>query len=243
MDLTQRTASPGYFEAAGTPLIAGRLFTPRDNRGYDDKHLNIGPVLISQSAAREAPVEPMIYLPLFDGDDIYIVAHTVRNPETTISVLQSAIHRLDPDLPVHYIRTPRQIAAESTAGRQFSLVLFAGLAVVLGAVGLYGVVSYAVSRCPDEIGIQMALGANRAGISRMILLQGMKPAFSGIVIGLVGAVFLTRTLQTMLFGVGAIDPVMFAAVLFVLPFVVALACTVPAYRASRIDPMTALRTE
>ncbi len=116
-----------------------------------------------------------------DGDDkdIYVIAHTTRNPDVEISALQNAIHSVDPDLPIHDIRTINQIAAESTADRQFSLVLltlFAALAVVLAAVGLYGVVSYGVSQRVSEIGIRMALGATGIGISRAILLQGMKPA-------------------------------------------------------------------
>lgn len=194
------------------------------------------------------PVEPTVYMPLLDGDsnDVYIVAHTTRNPDTEIAALQKTIHRLDLSLPVHDVRTIQQIAAESTADRQFSLVLlslFAGLALVLAAVGLYGVVSYAVSERTNEIGIRMALGATRTGISRTVLLQGMKPAITGIAAGLIGAAFLTSTLQTMLFGVDAVDPVTFTAVPLVLLGIVALACTLPAYRASRIDPLTALRVE
>lgn len=295
MDLTTRSASPGYFQAAGISLLAGRPFTLRDTRGYDDAHPGIDPVLISQSAVDKffhgidpigryldygtdigpplprpdhhpfprlqvigivtdilvdpaTPVGPTVYMPLQDGDsqDVYVVAHTTRNPDAAISALQNAIHGLDPDLPIHDIRTVDQIAAESTADRQFSLVLltlFALLAVVLAAVGLYGVVSYGVSQRVAEIGIRMALGATGAGISRSILLQGMKPAAIGIVAGLIGAAFLTSTLKTMLFGVDRIDPATFLMVPFVLLAIVILACTVPAYRASRIDPITALRTE
>ena len=294
MDLITLGAGPGYFKAAGIPLIAGRIFTPRDNRGYDNLRPGVDPVLISAGTAKKffsgidpigqfldigtdagpppappgrpfprlqivgvvgdvladpaTPIEPTIYMPLFDGDsnDLYIVAHTARNPETEIAALQNTIHRLDPSLPVHDIRTIQQIAAESTADRQFSLVLlslFAGLALLLAAVGLYGVVSYGVSQRISEIGIRMALGATRTGISRTVLLQGMKPALAGLFTGLIGAAVLTRTLQTMLFGVGAVDPATFITVPFVLLFVIVLACTIPAFRASRIDPLTALRME
>ncbi len=294
MDLEKRDVDPGYFRAAGIPLLKGRVFTPEDDRGYEDKRPRIDPVLISESTAKkffgslnplgqriaygsdagtsgddpiqaaivyqvigivgdilpspDQPAEPELYRPLYDGDsrDIYIVAHTAGDPRAVISSLRGLIHRLNPDLPVHDVRTIQQIAAESTAGREFSLILlslFAGLALVLASIGLYGVVSYAVSQRTNEIGIRMALGATGLGISRAILLQGMRPALAGIVTGLICAAFLTRTLQTMLFGVGAGDPVTFLAVPFVLLFVVALACTIPAYRASRIDPMTALRTE
>ena len=294
MDLTYRYADPGYFQAAGIPLIGGRLFTPKDNRGFDDQHPQMDPVLISASAARKffggldpigqhlafgtdagltpinpslpsprleiigvvgdvlidtaKPIEPTIYYPLLDGDskDIYLVAHTAGDPQAVVSAITNSIHRLNPDLPVHDIRTLNQIAAESTADRRFSLVLlslFAGLALLLAAVGLYGVVSYAVSQRTDEIGIRLALGASRFNVSRMILLQGMKPALAGIITGLIGAAALTRTLQSLLFDVGAMDPITFFIVPFVLLFVVVLACTIPAYRASRIDPMTALRAE
>lgn len=294
MDLTTRSASPGYFKAAGISLLAGRLFTLRDTRGYNDAHPNVDPALISQSGVDKffhgidpigryldrgsdigpitappghpyprlqiigivsdilvdpaTPVQPTVYMPLQDGDarDLYVVAHTTRNPESAISALQNAIHSLDPDLPIHDIRTVDQIAAESTADRQFSLVLltlFAALAVVLAAVGLYGVLSYGVSQRVSEIGIRMALGATGVGISRSILLQGMKPAIVGIIAGLIGAAFLTSTLKAMLFGVDRIDPATFVAVPVVLLMIVILACTIPAYRASRIDPITALRTE
>lgn len=294
MDLTTLSASPEYFKAAGIPLIAGRLFTPRDNRGYDDRHPNVDPVLISETTARRfftgidpigqfldigtdagpvpappdrpfprfqivgvvgdvledpaTPIRPAIYSPILDGDsnDLYIVAHTARNPNSEISALRSTIYHLDPSLPVHHIRTIRQIAAESTADRRFSLVLlslFAGLALLLAAVGLYGVVSYGVSQRISEIGIRMALGATPGGISRTVLFQGMKPALIGIVAGLIGAALLTRTLQTMLFGVDAVDPITFITVPVVLLFVIMLACTIPAFRASRVDPLTALRIE
>ena len=296
MDLTYRRADPGYFKAAGIPLLKGRVFTERDNKGYDEKHPNIDPVLISESTAKAffrnidpigqrlhygtdagpvrsnsdpnhpdptmqiigvvgdvltdpaAPVESTIYLPLLDGDsnNFYVFAHTSRSPEAMVSSIRAIIHRLDPDLPVHDIRTIKQIAAKSTADRQFSLVLlglFAGIALLLAAVGLYGVVAYAVSQRTGEIGIRMALGAARTDVSRMVLLQGMKPALAGIGCGLLCAAFVTRALQSMLFGIGAVDPITFLAVPVVLLFVVGLACTIPAYRASRIDPTTALRSE
>src|SRR5207237_10834431 len=123
------------------------------------------------------------------------------------------------DLPVHDVRTIDEIAIESTARRQFSLVLigfFASLAVLLAAIGLYGVVSYAVSQRTAEIGIRMALGAAGREVSRMVLIQGMKPALVGIIGGLFGAALTSRVLRSMLFGIGANDPLTFAAVRVVL---------------------------
>jgi predicted permease len=199
-------------------------------------------------ASIDEPVQETVYMPLLDGysNEIYIFAHTMSDPRSVISAIRSEISRLDRDLPVHDVRTSDEIAIESTARRQFSLVLislFAGLAVLLAAIGLYGVVSYAVSQRTAEIGIRMALGAARREVSRMVLIEGMKPALVGIVIGLFVAALASRALRSMLFGVGANDPLTFAAVPLVLIFVVVFACTIPALRATKINPTIALRAE
>jgi putative ABC transport system permease protein len=122
-------------------------------------------------------------------------------------------------------------------------VAFAVLAVLLAAIGLYGVVSYAVSQRSAEIGIRMALGATSADVNRLVVIQGLKPAIVGIGLGLVAAVFATRLLTTLLFGVTPMDPLTFSLVTPLLLGIAALACYLPAMRASRVDPTIALRTE
>jgi putative ABC transport system permease protein len=153
---------------------------------------------------------------------------------------------LDPDLPITKVRTFAQINAQQTHDRRFSatlLVLFAGVALLLAAVGLYGVVSYAVTQRTSEIGIRMALGASRVAVSRLILLDGMKPAAIGLAVGIFASVALARVIQSLLVGISTLDAVTFFGVTLILAATVALACLVPAIRATRIDPTVALRTE
>ncbi len=194
----------------------------------------------------EEPVKETLYSPLLDGGatEMYLIAHSSADARSVIAGIRAEIRRLDHDLPVHDVRTIDEIAIESTSQRKFSLVLlglFAGLALVLAAIGLYGVVSYAVSQRTAEIGIRMALGAARPEVSRMVLIEGMKPALAGIVLGLLGATAVSHALRGMLFGIGANDPLTFIVVPVVLMIVVGMACTIPALRATRIDPTIALR--
>jgi putative ABC transport system permease protein len=138
------------------------------------------------------------------------------------------------------------LVGRSTADRRFTLSLFVGfaaLAVLLAAIGLYGVVSYAVSQRTAEIGVRMALGATGADVSRLVVMQGLKPALAGVGIGMVAAFFAARLLRTLLFGVTPVDPLTFAIVPPALLAVAALACYVPALRAVRLDPTRALRAE
>ena len=121
--------------------------------------------------------------------------------------------------------------------------LFSGLAVVLAAVGVYGVLSFAVSQRKGEIGVRMALGASASDVSRLILLQGMKPALGGIALGMVGAWLAAQVLKSLLFGVAPSDPLTFATVPVLLGIMAAVACYLPAWRASRIDPTQTLRAD
>jgi len=139
-----------------------------------------------------------------------------------------------------------RVLADSIAAKRFSMTLlaaFAGIALLLAAVGIYGVLSYLVGQRTREIGVRMALGAQPVDVLRMVLADGARMTLAGICIGLVAALGLTRLMSSMLFGVKPTDPLTFAAVAVVLGAIALLACLVPAQRAMRVDPMVALRYE
>ena len=184
---------------------------------------------------------------IFDGWPWFmVVAHT---PSATYSVapeVRRALAEVDPGLPLFQVRTMNEIVAEHASGQQFLaglLGLFAGLAIVLAGVGIYGVLSYLVSQRSREIGIRMSLGATRAGVLAMTLKQGMRLAIFGFALGLVGAFAAAKLLASVLHEVRPRDPGILLLALVVLAAVVLAACYLPAQRASKVDPMEALRQE
>jgi predicted permease len=196
--------------------------------------------------ALEVPARPALYRPLLDlgATGATILVHTAVEPLSAASSIANAVHGLDPGLPVAQVRTMDDLVGRSTADRRFTLSLFVGfaaLAMVLAAIGLYGVVSYTVSQRTAEIGVRMALGATRADVSRLVVMQGLRPALAGVAVGAVAAFFAARLLRTLLFGVTPLDPLTFALVPPALLAIAALACYVPALRAVRLDPTRALR--
>jgi ABC-type antimicrobial peptide transport system permease subunit len=178
----------------------------------------------------------------------YHFTAVVRSEIDSASVISSArkiMHRLDPEIPPSF-DTLDQVLSNSLKARRFNLTLvgvFAGTALLLAMAGLYGVMAYAVSRRTGEFGVRTALGASRGNILRLVLGQGIVTALTGVAIGLAGALALTRTLQSLLFGLSATDPLTFAVVALALVLVALLACYVPARRAAKVDPMVALRYE
>jgi predicted permease len=190
-----------------------------------------------------------LYLPQSQhvGRAMNVVVRTNRaHPEGLTASVAHELHELDRDLPMYGVRTMAQRVEESLARRRFStwmLALFASLALALAAIGVYGVMSYLVSQGTREIGIRMALGATRQGILGLVVRQGMVLAMTGVAIGLVGALLLTRVLNSLLFGVGVTDPLTFATISLVLAAVALVASYIPARRTARIDPMIALRCE
>jgi putative ABC transport system permease protein len=160
--------------------------------------------------------------------------------------VRSAVHQIDKDLPIFSIRTMEQLIGNSVASRKLSMFLlisFAGLALLLAAVGLYGVISYSVTQRTQEIGIRMALGASQRDVLGMVVTQASRLAAIGLGIGLVLALALAGLISKMLFGVRPSDPLTFACILLLLAAVALLASYIPARRASKVDPMVALRYE
>jgi len=175
-----------------------------------------------------------------------LVVRTSGDPSALAPAIRRIVSSMDHGVPVSQVQTMEEVVAQSTAAPRFYLLLlsaFAVVAVVLAAVGIYGVMSYSVSRRTNEIGIRMALGAKPRDVGRLIVGQGMAVAVGGAVVGLVGALGLTRLMSSLLYGVGASDPATFLVVSLLLGAVALAASYIPARRATRIDPLTALRCE
>jgi ABC-type antimicrobial peptide transport system permease subunit len=163
-----------------------------------------------------------------------------------LPAVRNEIWALDSRLPVSNVQTGRELLTDASARTTFTMVMLgiaAFVALLLGTIGVYGVISYIVSQRLREFGIRLAIGAERTHIQRMVVGQGLKVAAIGVAVGLVGGLALTRLMQALLFGVSATDPLTFAAVSVVLLGVSAFAAYLPARRASSVDPATALRHE
>jgi predicted permease len=189
-----------------------------------------------------------VYLPSYGSGSSYMffAIHTTMPKEALVPMVRATLSNLDPSLPLSTIQTMEEIVAASTATRRFTVILlgaFAGLALILALVGIYGVMSYSVSRQTAEIGVRMALGATNDRVLRQILLKGMKPVVVGIAVGLVAALLLSRLMTNLLFGVTARDPLTYAAVAALLAVTAVLACIIPARQALRVDVVSALRAE
>ena len=195
---------------------------------------------------KKAPMQ--IYLPeaQFPTQFMTLVVRTSSDPAGMTAAVRNEILAIDKDQAVYQIATMDQLLADSISLRRFSMMLliaFAGVAVTLAAVGIYGVISYSVTQRTHEIGVRMALGANRKNIVKLVVGQGLILTLTGIGIGLAGAFGVTRVMEGLLFGVSATDPVTFAVISVVLAGVALGACFLPAWRASKVDPMIALRYE
>jgi putative ABC transport system permease protein len=189
-----------------------------------------------------------LYRPLLQGSIgvMSVVAHTTADPDVFAANLRKIVASVDPDTPVDDIRTMEQLISTSVAQPRFTMLLltiFATVALILGAVGIYGVIAYTVSQRTQEIGVRMALGASKEDVLRLVVRQGATLALIGVTIGLAAALATTRVLKNMLYGVSATDAATFTAVPLILMAVALLASYIPARRATRVDPVSALRAE
>jgi predicted permease len=180
------------------------------------------------------------------GRTVFLAVRTAGDPSAVVSGVRRVVINLDPELPVYALRELNDAVSATVAPRRFNMFLlavFAALAVLLAAVGIYGVMSYSVNQYTHEIGIRMALGATAKSVVRMVLRQGMTLAFTGVAIGVGAAFALTRVMKSLLFGVEPVDPLTFIGVSLLLALIAFAATYLPARRATRIDPIEALRYE
>lgn len=197
----------------------------------------------------DAKTQPAYYLPFAQnswGDMSLVVRSSATDPAALVPAVRGELRALDPELPLAGVRTMDERLTRSVAEPRFRtllLAVFSAMALLLAAVGIYGVMSYMVAQRTHEIGVRVALGAQVADVLRLVVGQGMRLVFLGLLLGLTGALLLTRVLSGLLFGVSTTDPLTFAFVPLLLAFVSLIACLVPARRAARVDPMMALRHE
>jgi ABC-type antimicrobial peptide transport system permease subunit len=179
-------------------------------------------------------------------NSVTVVMHTTRDPFAAVADARRGIKELDPDLALSSIKTLDQVVSESVAQPRFYMVLlavFAGVAVLLSAIGIYGVIAYLVGQRSREIGIRLALGASQATVIRMIARDGAIMTAAGIGVGLLGAFALTRSMTALLFDVKPSDPVTYLAVTALLAAVALAASCIPALRAAHVDPALTMRAE
>jgi putative ABC transport system permease protein len=205
----------------------------------------VGVVADVKQYGLDAAPKPAIYVPVaqWPTSAMTLVVKTRTAPESSIVSIRREIRIVDPDQAVFSIRTMEQLLAESISLRRFSMILlgvFAALALLLAAIGIYGVIAQSVAQRTREIGIRMALGAQSGDVLRMVVRQGMTLTLLGVGAGLIGAYALTKLIAKLLFGVAPNDPVTFGAIALLLLSVSLLACYLPARRAAKLDPMIAL---
>ena len=198
---------------------------------------------LNQDSMRVQGYFPFLQIP---NGGMTVIIKGSSDPNQMMAAVRQQIKGIDPDQPIYSVRTMHEIRAESVASERLNLTLlsiFAGLALALAIVGIYGVMSYAVTQRTHEIGIRMAIGAQSKHVFQMILGQGMALALIGVGLGLIGAFALTRLMTTMLFGIEPTDPLTFGAIAILLTTVALLACYIPGRRATKVDPVVSLRYE
>ena len=217
--------------------------------GEDEKWITIvGVVADTKLYGLDNPARLEVYSPYRQraSADMNLVVRSAVDPASLTSAIRATVAAIDKDQPIFDVHTMQQLVDDSISTRRLTLVLlgiFSALALILAAIGIYGVMAYSVALRTQEIGIRIALGAQQKDVLRLILGQGARIAFFGVAIGLVAAAALARLLSSLLFSVSAGDPITFAAVSILLAAIALLACYIPARRALRVDPIIALRYE
>ncbi len=275
------TATPEFFRALGTPLVAGRFFTDADKHGApavivineamarkywphegavgrritfednpkpDDWMTVVGVVGDVKDRPNSPAAEPGFWWPHAQAafHDMAVVVRFDSDPGAMTTSLRNEVHRLNPGLAIAHVQLMDQIVEESVAAPRMEFVLvglFGALAILLAAMGTYGVIAYAVSQRTTEFGLRMALGAQRGDLMRMVLAQGARLVVPGAIAGVVLALVLGRAMKSLIYGVRPDDPITFVAVAGLVLVVALVASYVPARRASKADPMRALRAE
>jgi predicted permease len=268
----QRSASSDYFRTMEIPLIKGRFFTEHDMPNapqvciidqkfaerfwpHDNplgKHLGdpknrmeiVGVVGVVKEYGLDVDPRMAFYRPGRGGE--YFVARTSIDPSAAAQSIVRALHQADPARPIYEVRTMQDRMSDSLARQRFSTIMlgaFSVFALILAALGVYGVMSYLVTQSRHDIGLRIALGAQRSAILWLVVRQGMELAGAGILVGIIGALALTRVMSSLLFGVSARDFATFSAVPLILAAIALIATYVPAWRATEVDPMMVLREE
>ena len=235
--------------------LADRVFGDEDPLGkrllvLDGKpHEIVGIAGDARQWGLDRPADPEIYFPFSQisfTSESTLVVRTTGDPAGLVGAVRNAVRDASSDAPVFRVKTMMEVMANSTAQQRFNTVLmtvFAAVALVMAAIGLYGVISYSVTQRTHEIGVRMALGASTGDVVKLVVGQGMLLASAGVAVGLGAALALTRLLSSLLFGISPTDPITFAVISLILTAVALAACFVPARRATKVDPMIALRYE
>jgi ABC-type antimicrobial peptide transport system permease subunit len=208
----------------------------------------VGVVADEKQDGMDKPALPQAYVGILQqaSNPLTFVLRTAIETDAALALARQQVHAVDKDLALTEVTTLTEVVSNSMSDHRFRTTLlsaFAGIALFLAALGIYGVLSYFVSQRSRELGIRLALGARRLELFKLVLGQGLRPVAAGAMAGLAGAVALTRLMQSLLFGVDAIDPAAYASAVLVLAIIAIGACTLPAVRATRVDPLVALRDE
>jgi putative ABC transport system permease protein len=242
-DLVAQRLFPGL-DPVGKRFTFGRM-----GNGRAPKWITIvGVVADTKMYGLANPARLEVYVPFrqVPSNDMALLVKTAQEPSALVSAIRTVVNAIDKEQPIFRVATMEEVVNASVSTPRFTLVLlglFSGLALVLAAIGIYGVVSYSVAQRTREIGIRMALGAQPRDVLRLFLSQGGRISSAGIVIGTVASLGLTRLMSNLLYSVSVVDPATFAVVTIVLALVAMAACYIPARRTLRVDPLIALRHE